>query len=1128
MSTATGGAPLITEPVIGIVKNNIDPTHSGRIQIYSSRYSGIDPNVESNWISVRYLSPFCGISSPNNDPQNGPDRTGYGAFVGNPVSYGFWASAPDIGTQVICVFVDGRIDQGYYIGCVPQAGLLQMTPAIGATNKVVPNETESTSYGGVDRLPTGEVNMSNPAIQKSTTAHSEPKPIHSYQAAILNEQGLIRDNIRGVISSSAQRETPSRVFGISTPGGPIFEGGYTSTTIKDAIKTADPSKLKQIGRTGGHTLVMDDGTLTGQDQLIRLRSSAGHQITMSDTGQTLFITHSNGQSWIELGKEGTVDIYSTNSFNVRTQGDINFHADRDVNINAAKNLNLFGENVNIESSKNTNFRTGVNFSAYTLGAYTVKVDGAMSQHSSGQASYASEAETFVNGAKVNLNSGNASLTPAVVALIAKTSHVDTINSPSVGWMNPSPEPLISVTNRAPAHQPWINSGKGVDVTIKSTAVPATSRATPEATTANESTPSTPAAPTTAAEISAVPSVGTASIGPITPAATQAIVAQVATSAQSSATPITGMINQASGMTTKIAEAAGAIKPGAGAQVAALAAAGMPVEKALSGAVTGLAAATSATTVVNNVVAQAGAVATGVINSATTLLSKGILTGNESIAQASGLVMGAVTSGVKAVTDFVKTGVSSVTGLVDSIAGGKFAAGLADKLSLPGLSSSLSGLVGGITGKLSSLGNSISGLADSLKSGLQSAFDSVEKSFGTLKAGMPNVLGPPGTAPAVQPSAVQKASNAYDSAAAELSSAETAFYEAKRNYRNDPTPENNAKITEAEAAISAARQKQTQASTSFATASVGAITGSAGAAVGGIVDSVKSSLTSGLNSLPGGASVLQSTINSVTGTATGAISGVMGSITGAVNTAVSAVGNAVGSAVKGAVGGVIGSAMGSVASSAVSGALGSAVNSVSSAVSGALGSANNSLGSLSSVTGAMSSAVGAASSAVGGLVANAQSAVTGALGKIPGIGALTGKLDAGVAGVMGQLNASMSSIGASVGGLKTAVAAVGTFDKSAIVAKTGQLLGNAKIPSPSTIGSDTPSSSNPDTQSDAVTSAIDAVKEAQSRVNSAKLNLTLTKASPFSDATKIKEIEAMLATEEASLKTAQAAYTALVT
>ena len=146
------------------------------------------------------------------------------------------------------------------------------------------------------------------------------------------------------------RESPSRVgWGVSTPGRPIYQGGFTdSNVLTNGVKSSDES-LKLVSRRGGHSIVMDDGTAIGQDQLIRLRTALGHQILMSDDGQTLFIIHANGQSYIELGKEGTIDMYATNSVNIRTQGDLNLHADNNININAKKDLNIAADNIKINA-----------------------------------------------------------------------------------------------------------------------------------------------------------------------------------------------------------------------------------------------------------------------------------------------------------------------------------------------------------------------------------------------------------------------------------------------------------------------------------------------------------------------------------------------------------------------------------------------------------------------------------------------------------------------------------------------------------------------------------------------------------------------------------------------------------
>ncbi len=74
---------------------------------------------------------------------------------------------------------------------------------------------KSETYGTKD-VPSGEINRSIPGVT-AKNYDSLNKPIHPL-ADILVRQGLSEDPIRGTTTSSARRETPSNVFGISTPG----------------------------------------------------------------------------------------------------------------------------------------------------------------------------------------------------------------------------------------------------------------------------------------------------------------------------------------------------------------------------------------------------------------------------------------------------------------------------------------------------------------------------------------------------------------------------------------------------------------------------------------------------------------------------------------------------------------------------------------------------------------------------------------------------------------------------------------------------------------------------------------------------------------------------------------------
>lgn len=758
-----GGAVLRDVPVFAVVKDNIDPTRSGRLQVYVSDIGSQDPDDANGWVTVKYMSPFYGMT------EGSGGKATYGNYLDNPHSYGVWNSPPDIGSTVICLFVNGDPNFGYYIGCVPNAEALQMVPAIGGGENIVANAGEAAAFGGATRLPVVNLNNNNSSVADSTKYLSAPKPVHSYQASILSQQGLIRDPIRGVISTSAQRESPSRVgYGISTPGRPVYEGGFTDEQIADAAKEGSPAKLKIIGRRGGHTFVMDDGDSLGRDQLVRMRSATGHQILMSDDGQCLFIIHSNGQSWIELGKEGTIDMYATNSVNIRTQGDLNLHADNNINVNAAKALNISAESINMSSEKETTMRVGTDFSQYTIGKYTVKVNGSMSQYSASEGSYASKSTMYVNGEKINLNTGSASTVPQEVKPISVVAHTDTLFDSVKGWAA-APGKLLSIVSRAPAHAPWAMSGQGVDVKVNnnaSAALPATPAPAIVATNGSVATTQTPGV--TPAVVSTVPNTGQISAA-VDKNTTAAIVGQSAVLAQTGIAADVikqtgaGVVQTAQGAVAAIGkmaqtpaqlEAAGVLKPGASQLVDTLVSGGKTVEQAMTNNLfTGKAGAETLNAYVTNPVAQVQTQVANLQQAQKQLTQAGIITGNESGTQLGGLLLATATAGISNVTSFVKNAAQAagqvVTGIVggvgkavngllgplqNTLSAGNFASNLASTVT--GGLSSIAGALGGVT---SGAIQGIAGLANAAKGIAASAFSAVTKGFATIKAGVPQNL-----------------------------------------------------------------------------------------------------------------------------------------------------------------------------------------------------------------------------------------------------------------------------------------------------------------------------------------------------------------------------------------------------
>jgi hypothetical protein len=209
---------------------------------------------------------------------------------------------------------------------------------------------------------------------------------------------------------------------------------------------------------------MDDGAVDGSDNLIRIRSSKGHQITMSDDGNCFYICHANGQVWLELGQEGTLDVYSTNSINLRTAGTLNLHADKDVNIYA-------GENLNMKSKKVMSLQSEDDLSVACKKAMTLFTEGKMGMKSGTTFAIKSKLATIDGGAALSLKglllSLNGGPTLPVTAPKGLTKYLmpDTSFNNSTGWVV-SPSGLESIVTRAPTHEPWPYHNQGVPVKTK--------------------------------------------------------------------------------------------------------------------------------------------------------------------------------------------------------------------------------------------------------------------------------------------------------------------------------------------------------------------------------------------------------------------------------------------------------------------------------------------------------------------------------------------------------------------------------------------------------------------------------------------------------------------------------------
>jgi len=448
------GVHYDTATYIGVVKNNKDSARSGRLQVWIPDLGG-NQDLISNWRTVSYASPYCGSTYQ-------PQSTQVNSFPTVNHTYGMWFVPPDLGNQVLCTFINGDLSRGYWFACISPTVSHYMTPGLAATTNdgyersTISNDIKDSilpqKSSTPQSLPVVEFNESKPGAV-SSNFYNNLKPIHEFQANILFVQGLDRDSVRGAISSSSQRESPSHVFGISTPGralttDPADDPKFAEKLAKGLV---DPKQFAVGARKGGHQFVMDDGSDIGVDQLVRLRTAGGHQILMNDTNKMMYIANSEGSVWIELAQSGHLHIYSSGGFNLRSKGAINLHSDTDVNINAGNKINLnAGAEINAISAK---INTSASDSLLLYGNKTSIGAGATLTQTGAKVLIGSGGAIKLQGATIDLNSGG-SIPVVTGGKISTNSLADTSYDSKNRLWSEIPKSLTTIVSIAPAHEPW--------------------------------------------------------------------------------------------------------------------------------------------------------------------------------------------------------------------------------------------------------------------------------------------------------------------------------------------------------------------------------------------------------------------------------------------------------------------------------------------------------------------------------------------------------------------------------------------------------------------------------------------------------------------------------------------------
>jgi hypothetical protein len=491
------------------VISHLDPSLMGSLEVQLLKDQNNTAGDDAQTHIVRYASPFFGYTPFEFMGKNTGENNSLEGFNDTQKSYGMWMVPPDVGVNVLVIFVDGDPSQGYWIACVPARNANQMVPAIAGTTEVFLDKADKDKYNTKLPLPTGEINKRINGERQEVNPDKIKKPLHPIAAAFL-QQGLLEDDIRGVTTSSARREVPSAVFGISTPG-PLDRRENAKKAVLGKSNSLTEAPVP-VSRLGGTQFVMDDGddryrreksaadgpvkyidvlnsTVVGTgektntlgqpdipyNEYFRIRTRTGHQLLMHNSEDIIYIANSKGSAWVELTSNGKIDIYAADSISIHTETDLNIRADRDINLEAGRNINMNAEtgkwhvevftdmeflinnDAKLTVGKNLDILVGAATKLSTNTDFDLAAGGSNRFSAVGDTSIGSGGAHKETAATINMNSSLAAEPAQIAGFVSPYDLRDNpATSITAGWQTKKYQSGVvkSFMKRIPMHEPW--------------------------------------------------------------------------------------------------------------------------------------------------------------------------------------------------------------------------------------------------------------------------------------------------------------------------------------------------------------------------------------------------------------------------------------------------------------------------------------------------------------------------------------------------------------------------------------------------------------------------------------------------------------------------------------------------
>lgn len=385
------GSALKMGITLGQVVDTNDPQQMGRIRVMCEVW-GDTPSTPVNSLPwAMYCSPFGGTMTC---ATRGPDPAK--SVTEGPVSYGMWA-IPKVGSYAFVMCLDGHPDQRLWIGCLPGPFLTHTLPM----GRFFSEGTEGP-FSSTEKTVEPIATNLREAFGDITEKYEGRTRGAEQQVAAVNERQLNK-----TVSKAADEFTPQR-------------RGYQLNRIRPDIQFQATggnydSQMYSITTPGLHMLLMDDSDTNGK---IRLRSTSGNQIILDDTNERIYVSTSDGKNWVEMDKNGNVDIYSERRISVYAEKDINFKAGNsfrveapNIHFNASSDFRVHSNDVYFRTDNDFNVRASNDINLCGLNETKIETSSTLHLNS---------ADTRISGGIINIDS----LTTVQFGLLSGTTTLE--------------------------------------------------------------------------------------------------------------------------------------------------------------------------------------------------------------------------------------------------------------------------------------------------------------------------------------------------------------------------------------------------------------------------------------------------------------------------------------------------------------------------------------------------------------------------------------------------------------------------------------------------------------------------------------------------------------------------------